>query len=125
MKEITQREDIILLVNNFYEKVKQDDLLSPLFTHIDWPNHLPIMYNFWSSMLLGEQSYQGNPFQKHVALAISASHFDRWLELFHQTVDENFIGDRASEVKGRSRSIAGVWQYKLSQLKTDNNSLNN
>ena len=119
MKEITQREDIILLVNNFYEKVKQDDLLSPLFTHIDWPNHLPIMYNFWSSMLLGEQSYQGNPFQKHVALAISASHFDRWLELFHQTVDENFIGDRASEVKGRSRSIAGVWQYKLSQVKTD------
>ena len=119
MKEITQREDIILLVNNFYEKVKQDDLLSPLFADVNWPAHLPIMYNFWSSMLLGEQSYQSNPFQKHVALAISASHFDRWLELFHQTVDENFIGDKAGEVKDRSRSIAGVWQYKLSQLKTD------
>ncbi len=120
MKEIMQREDIILLVNNFYEKVKQDDLLSPLFAHVNWPAHLPIMYNFWSSMLLGEQSYQGNPFQKHVALSISALHFDRWLELFYQTVDENFIGDKASEVKDRSRSIAGVWQYKLSQLKTDN-----
>lgn len=117
MKEITQREDIILLVNSFYDKVKQDDLLGPLFTHVDWPHHLPVMYNFWSSMLLDEQSYQGNPFQKHVALAISASHFDRWLELFHQTVDENFIGDKANEVKDRSRSIAGVWQYKLSQLK--------
>jgi hemoglobin len=113
MKEITEREDIILLVNNFYEKVKQDDLLGPLFTHVDWPHHLPVMYNFWSSMLLGDQSYQGNPFQKHVGLAITASHFDRWLELFHQTVDENFNGDKASEVKDRSRSIAGVWQYKL------------
>ncbi len=113
MKEITGREDIILLVNNFYEKVKQDDLLGPLFTHVDWPHHLPVMYNFWSSMLLGDQSYQGNPFQKHVGLAITASHFDRWLGLFHQTVDENFAGDKANEVKDRSRSIAGVWQYKL------------
>jgi len=116
MKEIEEREDIILLVNNFYEKVKQDDLLSPLFAHVNWPAHLPIMYNFWSSMLLVEQNYQGNPFQKHVGLAINASHFDRWLKLFHETVDENFTGDKASEVKERSRSIAGVWQYKLNMI---------
>ncbi len=113
MKEITDREDIVHLVNSFYEKVKQDDLLGALFAHVDWPNHLPTMYKFWSSMLLGEQSYQGNPFQKHVGLTITSSHFDRWLELFHQTVDESFMGDKAIEVKDRARSIAGVWQYKL------------
>jgi hemoglobin len=113
MKEITDREDVILLVNDFYEKVKQDNLLGPLFAHVDWPHHLPIMYSFWSSMLLGDQSYKGNPFQKHISLAITASHFDRWMELFNQTVDENFNGDRAIEVKDRARSIAGVWQYKL------------
>lgn len=113
MKEIIDREDVILLVNRFYEKVKQDNLLGPLFAHVDWLHHLPIMYSFWSSMLLGEQSYKGNPFQKHVGLAITASHFDRWIELFNQTVDENFIGDNAIEVKDRARSIAGVWQYKL------------
>jgi hemoglobin len=118
MKEIAQREDIILLVNNFYEKVKMDDLLGPLFAHVNWPAHLPVMYKFWSSMLLGEQSYQGNPFQKHVALAIGAEHFDRWLELFHLTVEENFSGDKASELKDRARSIAGVWQYKLGLMKT-------
>ena len=113
MKKITEREDIILLVNSFYEKVKKDDRLGPLFAHVDWPHHLPIMYSFWSSMLLGEQSYRGNPFEKHVGLAITASHFERWLELFNQTVDEDFTGDRAVEVKDRARSIAGVWQYKL------------
>ncbi len=113
IKEITEREDVVLLVNYFYEKVKQDDLLGPLFAHVDWPHHLPIMYSFWSSMLLGEQSYKGNPFQKHISLAITVSHFHRWMELFNQTVDENFIGDSAIEVKDRARSIAGVWQYKL------------
>jgi len=117
MKEIEEREDIILLVNNFYEKVKQDDLLNPLFAQVNWPSHLPIMYNFWSSMLLGEQSYQGNPFQKHVGLVITVLHFDRWLELFQRTVDENFTGDKAIEVKDRARSIAGVWQYKLGLMK--------
>lgn len=114
MKEIITREDIILIVNNFYEKVKQDNLLGPLFAHVNWPHHLPIMYNFWSSMLLGEQSYTGSPFPKHVGLAITASHFDRWMELFTHTVDENFAGEKAIELKDRARSIAGVWQYKLS-----------
>jgi hemoglobin len=100
-------------VNRFYDKVKVDNLLGPLFAHVDWPHHLPIMYSFWSSMLLGEQSYRGNPFQKHMGLAITAAHFDRWLLLFYQTVDEHFTGDKAIEVKDRARSIAGVWQYKL------------
>jgi len=110
---IETRIEIEILVNKFYEKVKADALLAPLFAHVDWPHHLPIMYNFWSSMLLGDQSYQGNPFQKHVPLPLQAQHFDQWLKLFEATVDENFEGDRAQEVKDRARSIARVFQYKL------------
>ena len=117
MKDITSREDIILLVNSFYDKVNQDDLLKPIFGHVDWPAHLPIMYNFWSSMLLGDQSYQGNPFQKHVHLAIDSSHFNRWLELFTQTVNENFAGFKAEEVKNRAQNIAGVFQHKMGLMK--------
>ena len=116
MKDITSREDIILLVNSFYEKVNQDDLLKPIFSHVDWPAHLPTMYNFWSSMVLGDQSYQGNPFQKHVHLAIDSSHFNRWLELFTQTVNENFAGFKAEEVKSRAQNIAGVFQHKMGLL---------
>ena len=113
MTEIQTRSDIILLVDRFYEKVKQDQLLAPVFAHLDWPKHLPIMYNFWSSMLLGDQSYQGNPFQKHIGLPIKSQHFDRWLKLFTETVDLNFTGTKADEAKSRAQSIAGIFQHKL------------
>lgn len=117
MKDITDREDIVLLVDSFYEKVKADELLAPKFQHLDWPKHLPTMHNFWSSMLLGDQSYQGNPFQKHIAFSINSDHFDRWLKLFTQTVDEHFAGTKAEETKSRAQSIAGVWQHKMGLLK--------
>lgn len=118
MNDITQREDIIKLVHTFYDKVNQDDLLGPLFAHVNWPKHFPIMYDFWGSMLLGERSYMGNPFQKHVPLAIETEHFERWITLFHQTVDELFEGEKAQEAKDRARSIAYVWQHKLSQMRS-------
>lgn len=117
MKDIADREDIVLLVTSFYAKVKEDELLAPQFQHLDWEKHLPIMFNFWSSMLLGDQRYQGNPFQKHTALPINASHFDRWLKLFTQTVDERFTGTKAEETKSRAQSIAGVWQFKMGLVK--------
>ncbi len=107
------RTNIELLVNIFYDKVKKDALLAPFFEHVDWPHHLPVMYNFWSSMLLGDQSYQGSPFHKHLSLALQAQHFDRWLNLFIETVDENFEGEQAQEVKERARHIAKVFQFKL------------
>jgi len=115
---IETRIEIEIVVNKFYEKVKADTLLAPLFAHVDWHHHLPIMYNFWASILLGDQTYQGNPFQKHVPLPLQAQHFDQWLKLFEATVDENFGGDRAQEVKDRARSIARVFQYKLGLLAT-------
>src|SRR5690606_7509111 len=113
MKDIQTREDIQLLVDAFYEKVQYDDLLSPVFSHVDWPHHLPVMYNFWSSLLLGDRSYQGNPFQKHQSLAIGKAHFAAWLRLFTLTIDEHFEGAVATEAKERAQSIAGMFQYKL------------
>jgi len=113
MREIVDRTDVELLVTRFYDKVKLDDLLAPVFAHIDWPQHLPTMYNFWSSILLGDQSYRNSPFLKHVALNIGPEHFERWLALFAETVDENFRGLGAEEAKARAQSIAAVWQHKL------------
>ena len=88
--DILTRSEIKLLVDRFYEKVQADPLLAPVFSHVDWPHHLPIMYNFWSSMLLGDQSYRGNPFLKHLPLPIEAQHFDQWLKLFTETEKESF-----------------------------------
>lgn len=111
--DIVQREDVKILVDRFYDKVKTDPLLGPVFNHVDWPHHLPIMYDFWSSILLGDQSYRGNPLQKHLHLGIGEGHFGRWLILFKETVDENFEGEKAEEVKMRAQSIAGVFQIRM------------
>ena len=111
--DILTRSEIKLLVDRFYEKVQADPLLAPVFSHVDWPHHLPIMYNFWSSMLLGDQSYRGNPFLKHLPLPIEAQHFDQWLKLFTETVDHHFVGEKAEEIKMRARSIAGIFQVRM------------
>lgn len=112
-KDIITREDIEVLVNRFYEKVQADQILGPVFSHVDWPHHLPIMYDFWSSMLLGDQTYRGNPLQKHLPLPIESKHFDQWLKYFTETVDENFTGDKAEEVKMRAQSIATIFQMRM------------
>ena len=114
--DIKEREDIEQLVNQFYEKVQADPLLATSFSHVDWIKHLPIMHSFWSSMMLGEYSYQGNPFQKHASLPIKQEHFSQWLRLFIETVDENFQGEKAEEIKERAQSIARIFQHKMGLL---------
>jgi hemoglobin len=113
MNDILTRTEVELLVNRFYDQVKADELLAPTFAHVDWPHHLPVMYNFWASILLGDQSYQGNPMSKHFPLKIDREHFTRWLQLFMKTVDENFSGPVANEAKNRANTIAQMFQYKM------------
>lgn len=112
-KDIVSRNEIKLLVNSFYEKVKQDELLAPVFAHVYWPHHLPVMYNFWSSVLLGDMSYNGNPFSKHKELPVKREHFSRWLELFLETVETEFSGPVADEAKNRAKTIASMFQHKM------------
>ena len=112
-KDIESREDVVRLVDRFYDRVRRDPLLSPVFSHVDWPAHLPLMYSFWASMLLGERTYQGNPFHKHMNLAIKEGHFDQWLELFTQTVHNEFDGPTADEAVNRARSIAALFRHRL------------
>lgn len=116
-KDIQARRDVELFVNEFYNKVKADDLLGPVFKNLNWPHHLPVMYNFWSSLLLGDQSYVGNPLQKHLPLAIDSSHFKQWLKLFIQTLQENFSGEKTDEAKLRAQSIAHIFQLRMGILK--------
>jgi hemoglobin len=119
MKEIENIEDIKLLVNTFYDKVNRDELLSPVFNDfakVDWPHHLPTMYKFWEMLLLDGENYKGNPFQKHIPLPVSPSHFQHWISLFTQTVDELFTGEKAEMAKFKARSIAQIFQIRLKQM---------
>jgi hemoglobin len=67
-------------------------------------------------MMLGEQSYQGNPFQKHINLPIDQTHFSAWIKIFLEVVDENFNGEKAEEIKVRAKSIAMVFQHKMNLI---------
>ena len=107
------------MVDSFYGKVNEDELLAPVFNDfagVNWEKHLPVMYDFWSTILLGEMSYKGNPFLKHIPLPVDKKHFDRWLALFLETIDEHFTGNVAEEAKNRARSIAGIFQHKLASI---------
>lgn len=112
-------EDVKQLVDRFYNKANADSLLSPVFNDfakVDWEKHLPVMYNFWGSILLGTVSYSGQPFPKHMALPVTADHFSRWMDLFLETINENFEGPKAEEAIQRARSIALIFQSRMGLL---------
>ena len=115
-KNITHLEDIKLLVDRFYGKVQKDELLAPIFNHRigdRWPQHLEKMYTFWQTVLLGEHTYYGSPFAPHARLPVDQEHFDRWLTLFYETLDENFSGPQAEEAKWRAHKMADMFRYKI------------
>ncbi len=121
--KIQNRSDIELLVNTFYEKVRANKVLGYIFddvAQIDWDNHLPQMYSFWASLLLGEHSFRGNPMVKHIKLSkmtpMTNVEFSEWLLLFNQTVDELFIGEKAEEAKIRAANIARLMLHKIESV---------
>lgn len=118
--DIASRDDIITLVDGFYARVREDDVLGPIFNDIArvaWAAHLPKMYDFWESVLFGRGQFKGNPLAVHRALATRApmtdAAFGRWVVLFHATVDEQFSGAMAAEAKDRAVRIAMTMQYHI------------
>lgn len=118
--DIQTLDDIRLLVDSFYSKVQQDQQLGPIFQasiQDRWPQHLAKMYSFWQTILLDEYTYNGRPFPPHARLPIDKAHFERWLQLFHETVDELFQGTVAEEAKSRGNKMAALFQIKLEHIR--------
>ncbi|MDQ2718307.1 MAG: group III truncated hemoglobin [Bacteroidota bacterium] len=114
--DIIDLDDIKLLVNTFYGKVKEDSLIGPIFNERiqnRWPQHLAKMYTFWQTVLLGEHTYYGSPFPPHAELPVERHHFERWLSLFSETINELFKGDKAKEALWRADKMAEMFQYKI------------
>jgi len=119
-KDILTLEDIKRLVKAFYIEVRQDELLAPVFNdriQDAWPQHLEKMYAFWQTVLLDEHTYLGSPFHPHANLPVNHSHFQRWMELFNQTVDALFQGEKASEAKWRAEKMAELFESKINYYK--------
>ena len=101
MPETESRSDhvteatIARLVDTFYERVRRDPVLAPVFeTAInppDWPEHLSTMRRFWSSVMLASGRYSGNPVAVHRAVhGIERAMFTRWINLFEATARDLF-----------------------------------
>ena len=120
-REILNIDDIKLLVDTFYNKVREDDLLKDIFNHkiLDWQQHLEKMYRFWQTVLLEEQTYYGSPFSPHAKLPVEREHFDRWMQLFFETVDKHFTGDKADEAKWRAEKMAEMFHHKIQYFKNN------
>lgn len=116
-KDIQGLDDIRLLVDDFYGKVQRDAMLGPIFSeHIsDWPVHLQTMYRFWNAVLFGVREYVGNPLMKHTKLAVHAAHFQRWLDLFNETIDARYAGPVAEEAKRRALIMAHTMYNRINE----------
>ena len=116
MKDLEGIIDIKLLVDEFYTKVKKDNLLAPIFAlriRDDWQPHLNTMYRFWHAALFEGREYVGNPFAKHAMLPIDGPHFEQWIKLFYETIDEHFAGPVADEAKTRSMIMAHTFYQRI------------
>lgn len=119
-KDILTLEDIKILVDAFYQKIRKDDLLAPIFNERikdRWPQHLEKMYAFWQTVLLDERTYLGSPFPPHARLPVDHSHFQRWMELFILTADTLFQGEKAYEAKWRAGKMAELFESKIEYYK--------
>ncbi len=115
-------ESIKLLVDRFYNKVRSNKELAPLFENeigvsdSDWLPHLKKMYDFWSSVMLTSGRYHGNPMKKHKDLPeFDIKMFDRWLELFAETASEVHTPDIAGIYMAKAERIAGNLKFNIYQ----------
>jgi hemoglobin len=115
--DIMNRHDLEIIVNSFYEKVKKDQTIGFMFSHVDWDKHLPVMYDFWENVLFYSGNYSGNPMAKHMMAhnrnPMTPEHFEHWLLLFFETVDGLYSGKNSKLLKERAKSIATIMQIKI------------
>jgi len=119
-RDLDGPEEIAEMVRRFYADVVQDELLGPLFNdvaQVDWSEHLRKLTAFWCRALLGIPGYVGNPFQAHAHIhsqqPFTVEHFERWLSLFHETLDLGWVGPRADRAAELADNVARVHSQQL------------
>lgn len=121
--DIEDRADCERLVRAFYSRALVDPLIGWIFVDVaklDLDKHVPVIASFWETVLLGARSYSGGAFAPHAALharvGLQAGHFDRWLVLWRETVDELFAGERAELAKAHAQRVAAAFYARLQGL---------
>ena len=125
-KQIESREEVSLLVRTFYAKVRQDELLGPIFNGIieDWEEHLELLTDFWETNLFFQRKYFGNPMSVHVEVdnkcgnTITELHFGTWINLWFQTINELFEGETAQIAINRARNMGTFLHLNIFNART-------
>jgi hemoglobin len=119
-RDLDDPDEIAEMVRRFYADVAQDDLLGPMFNEVaqvDWSEHLPKLTAFWCRALLAQPGYEGNPYRAHLLVhacrPFTRAHFERWLDLFHETLDLGWSGPRVEQAKSLARKVAMVHSKQI------------
>jgi hemoglobin len=119
-RDLDDPEEIAEMVRRFYSDVAQDDLLGPMFNEVarvDWSDHLPKLTAFWCRALHSIPGYEGNPYRAHLLVherrPFTAAHFERWLELFHETLDLGWTGPKVEQAKALALKVARVHSKQI------------
>lgn len=107
------------LVTLFYEQVRQDPELGPIFNEAieDWPDHLAKLTDFWHAVMLTSGRYKGNPMMQHLrhGARIRPEHFDRWLALWDIATAETMPPEHAEILQAKARRIGETLQFVLTR----------
>lgn len=118
MNDLENRKDITRLLRRFYSEAMKDELIGHHFAGLDLENHIPVFTDFWDKVLFKNPVYFGNPLAVHFRLTeenpITPEHFQRWVRLFGEAVDELFRGETAENAKLRAKIIAHSLNERLS-----------
>ena len=115
LPDIKDRSDIVCLVDAFYLSVRADEKLGHVFddvAKVQWETHLPKLYNFWDSVIFGAGTFRGNPIAAHANLLqqteLGWPLFEHWLDLFRNTVERMYSGERAGHIVRSAEDMACV-----------------
>ena len=113
MSDIQDIQDVEMLVDTFYQKVFNHDALSPFFKHLDYPIHRVKMIQFWSFVLLDQPGYTTQVYDKHAHMRFDPILFDTWAQLFCETVQSLFQGEKADMAQSRAKMLAWTFAEKF------------
>jgi hemoglobin len=119
MNDIETENDIDLLVEKFYAKIQLNENLAPFFVNTNWELHLPRMKAFWYFILLDKPGFKGNIYDSHVNRNIKTAHFEHWVELFIETVNDNFKGENAIKAVEKAKELSILFSWKLTETEGD------
>lgn len=120
MEDLHQLEDVKKVVDAFYDRIRTDELLGKIFNEViqdQWPTHLEKLYRFWQTVLFDEHTYSGSPFAVHAKLPVAFEHFERWIQLFNETIDAHFSGEKADQMKNQGKRMAAIFHSKIEFFK--------